>query len=236
MSSGGGGCRPRPLPLDYDENSELFRLARSVLGRHARAPDIHARVARRLCEGELTPVLDVGCGDGEFGQASVRGRLARAGQLARDACARAAAHRRGRCHASPLRERVLRIGGAALRPLPSRGPADRAHRGASRAARLRPRRRSGSQPHRLARACPRALADAADVRRRVRSRRSRRHLRRRGGGAMGRSAPRAADPNRRARVPRRQDRRSGAGHLGGQRHRVPLVVTKRGALLFARKP
>jgi SAM-dependent methyltransferase len=64
MPSGEG--TPRPVPLDYDENPERFRLARSVLGRHARALDVHARVARRLREENLTPVLDVGFGDGEL--------------------------------------------------------------------------------------------------------------------------------------------------------------------------
>jgi SAM-dependent methyltransferase len=54
------------VPSDYDENPGRFRLARSVLERHARAPDIHARVAQRLREEGLTPVLDVGCGDGEL--------------------------------------------------------------------------------------------------------------------------------------------------------------------------
>jgi SAM-dependent methyltransferase len=37
-----------------------------VLRRHALAPDVHERVARRVVAEELTPVLDVGCGEGEL--------------------------------------------------------------------------------------------------------------------------------------------------------------------------
>jgi trans-aconitate methyltransferase len=43
-----------------------FRLARSVLCRHAVAGDIRERVARRILGERLTPVLDVGCGEGEL--------------------------------------------------------------------------------------------------------------------------------------------------------------------------
>jgi SAM-dependent methyltransferase len=57
---------PGALPPDYDERPERFRLARSVLREHASRPDIHADVARRLVAEGLTPVLDVGCGDGEL--------------------------------------------------------------------------------------------------------------------------------------------------------------------------
>ena len=34
--------------------------------RHARAADVHARVAERLIAEDATPVLDVGCGEGEL--------------------------------------------------------------------------------------------------------------------------------------------------------------------------
>jgi SAM-dependent methyltransferase len=37
-----------------------------VLRRHARVDDIHQRVAERLLAEGLTPVLDVGCGEGEL--------------------------------------------------------------------------------------------------------------------------------------------------------------------------
>jgi ubiquinone/menaquinone biosynthesis C-methylase UbiE len=55
-----------PVPVDYDRDPERFRLARSVLRKHARAEDIHARVAKRLLVQRLTPVLDVGSGEGEL--------------------------------------------------------------------------------------------------------------------------------------------------------------------------
>ena len=57
---------PKPIAPDYDRDPERFCLARSVLGGHALAPDIHERVARRLLDEGLTPVLDVGCGEGEL--------------------------------------------------------------------------------------------------------------------------------------------------------------------------
>jgi SAM-dependent methyltransferase len=55
-----------PVPVDYDRDPGRFRLARSVLREHALAEDVHARVARRLLAEALTPVLDVGCGEGEL--------------------------------------------------------------------------------------------------------------------------------------------------------------------------
>jgi SAM-dependent methyltransferase len=54
------------LPPDYDENPDRFRLARAVRDRHAARPDVHPRVAARLLDERLTPVLDVGCGEGEL--------------------------------------------------------------------------------------------------------------------------------------------------------------------------
>jgi SAM-dependent methyltransferase len=54
------------LPPDYEEQPERFRTARSVLRRHALRGDIHADVARRVLDEGLTPVLDVGCGEGEL--------------------------------------------------------------------------------------------------------------------------------------------------------------------------
>ena len=57
---------PRAVPVDYDRDPERFRLARSVLRQHAAAGDIHERVARRLLSEDRTPVLDVGCGEGEL--------------------------------------------------------------------------------------------------------------------------------------------------------------------------
>jgi SAM-dependent methyltransferase len=56
----------RPIPPDYDADPERFRLARSVQRRHSLVGDIHERVARRLLSERLTPVLDVGCGEGQL--------------------------------------------------------------------------------------------------------------------------------------------------------------------------
>jgi SAM-dependent methyltransferase len=56
----------KPIPPDYDEHPDRFRTARAVLRRHALVADVHERVAVRLLEEGLTPVLDVGCGEGEL--------------------------------------------------------------------------------------------------------------------------------------------------------------------------
>jgi SAM-dependent methyltransferase len=61
---------PRPIrraiPPDYDQDPGRFRKARALVSRHALAPDIHERVARRFTEEGLLPVLDIGCGEGEL--------------------------------------------------------------------------------------------------------------------------------------------------------------------------
>jgi ubiquinone/menaquinone biosynthesis C-methylase UbiE len=57
---------PSAITPDYDRDPDRFRLARSVLRRHALAPDVHERVARRFVDERVTPVLDVGCGEGEL--------------------------------------------------------------------------------------------------------------------------------------------------------------------------
>jgi SAM-dependent methyltransferase len=57
---------PEPAPSDYDENPGRVRLARSVLRRHAVAGDVHKPVARRFVAEGLARVLDVGCGEGEL--------------------------------------------------------------------------------------------------------------------------------------------------------------------------
>jgi SAM-dependent methyltransferase len=54
------------IPPDYDQDPERFRVARSVLRRHALGRDVHEQVARRVLTEQLTPVLDVGCGEGEL--------------------------------------------------------------------------------------------------------------------------------------------------------------------------
>jgi SAM-dependent methyltransferase len=57
---------PEPAPSDYDENPGRVRLARSVLRRHTVAGDVHEPVARRFVAEGLARVLDVGCGEGEL--------------------------------------------------------------------------------------------------------------------------------------------------------------------------
>jgi ubiquinone/menaquinone biosynthesis C-methylase UbiE len=63
---GGRGAPGEAVPPDYDSRPERFRTARSVQRRHGAAADIHADVARRFLDEGLTPVLDVGCGEGEL--------------------------------------------------------------------------------------------------------------------------------------------------------------------------
>jgi SAM-dependent methyltransferase len=60
------GQQPEPVPSDYDDNPDRMRLARSVLRRHAAAGDVHELVARRFVAEGLARVLDVGCGEGEL--------------------------------------------------------------------------------------------------------------------------------------------------------------------------
>jgi SAM-dependent methyltransferase len=57
---------PEPVPSDYDEDPGRVRLARSVLRRHAVVPDVHEVVACRFVAEGFARVLDVGCGEGEL--------------------------------------------------------------------------------------------------------------------------------------------------------------------------
>src|ERR687898_17670 len=57
---------PEPVPSDYDDNPGRMRLARSVLRRHALARDVHEQVAGRFIAEGFARVLDVGCGEGEL--------------------------------------------------------------------------------------------------------------------------------------------------------------------------
>lgn len=52
------------LPPDYGERPERFLVGREVVRRFGRAGDVHVPVADRLVAEGLAPVLDVGCGDG----------------------------------------------------------------------------------------------------------------------------------------------------------------------------
>jgi SAM-dependent methyltransferase len=62
----GSGSRRAAIPPDYERDPSRFRTARAVLRRGAAARDVHERVAARLVAEGLTPVLDVGCGEGEL--------------------------------------------------------------------------------------------------------------------------------------------------------------------------
>ena len=67
MKDYNAGQRPaEPVLSDYDQNSGRVRLARSVLHRHAVAGDVHELVARRFIAEGFARVLDVGCGEGEL--------------------------------------------------------------------------------------------------------------------------------------------------------------------------
>jgi SAM-dependent methyltransferase len=57
----------RPVPSDYDAKPQRFRLALDVLQRYGSIPDdVHPEVATRFAEESLRPVLDLGCGDGRL--------------------------------------------------------------------------------------------------------------------------------------------------------------------------
>ncbi|MDQ3677482.1 MAG: class I SAM-dependent methyltransferase [Actinomycetota bacterium] len=64
---------PEAVQCDYDRDPERFRTARAVQRRHSVAGDVHERVARRLLAERSTPVLDIGCGEGELARHLPRG-------------------------------------------------------------------------------------------------------------------------------------------------------------------
>ena len=58
--------RTQPVPVDYDTQPGRFQLARDLLRRHGAVADVHAAVAARFVTEGMLPVLDVGCGEGEL--------------------------------------------------------------------------------------------------------------------------------------------------------------------------
>jgi hypothetical protein len=54
-----------PIHSDYDDAPERWQTNVEVRRRFAYG-DVHAPVAERIVAGGLTPILDVGCGDGEL--------------------------------------------------------------------------------------------------------------------------------------------------------------------------
>jgi SAM-dependent methyltransferase len=63
-----GENRPVAQPLDYDERPERFLTGRAVVQDYVLGGDIHRYVAERFVAERFARVLDVGCGDGELGR------------------------------------------------------------------------------------------------------------------------------------------------------------------------
>jgi len=55
-----------PEPLDYDTDPGRMRAGREVIRRYSPVGDVHTPVADRICAEKLSPVLDVGCGEGSL--------------------------------------------------------------------------------------------------------------------------------------------------------------------------
>ena len=58
--------RPRPEPLDYDTDPDRFRITSLAAKRFGLAGDVHEDVAGRFAEEGVDYVLDVGCGNGRL--------------------------------------------------------------------------------------------------------------------------------------------------------------------------
>ncbi len=56
------------MPVDYDEDPERFRTGRRAVRAYATG-DVHEPVAARVVAEGVAPVLDVGCGDGALAEA-----------------------------------------------------------------------------------------------------------------------------------------------------------------------
>jgi len=63
-----GSDQPRPFPLDYDHNPDRFRTGRAVVKEFGLAGDAHGPIASGLLREADSPVLDMGCGDGILGR------------------------------------------------------------------------------------------------------------------------------------------------------------------------
>jgi SAM-dependent methyltransferase len=59
---------PQPLAFDYDHDPDRFRTGRRTALAYSSGGDVHAPIAERLARERLWPVLDVGCGDGALGR------------------------------------------------------------------------------------------------------------------------------------------------------------------------
>lgn len=58
--------RPRPEPFDYDTDPERFRINSLAAGRFGLAEDVHEDIAGRFADEGTDRVLDVGCGQGRL--------------------------------------------------------------------------------------------------------------------------------------------------------------------------
>ncbi len=58
--------RPRPEPFDYDTDPERFRITSLAAKRFGLAEDVHEDVAGRIAHEGIDHVLDVGCGNGRL--------------------------------------------------------------------------------------------------------------------------------------------------------------------------
>jgi SAM-dependent methyltransferase len=73
--SASGEPPPRALPLDYDQCPDRFRTGRAVIRAYGVVGDVHDEVATRFRREGLSPILDVGCGDGMLGRLLTGGGL-----------------------------------------------------------------------------------------------------------------------------------------------------------------
>ncbi|MFN8635274.1 MAG: methyltransferase domain-containing protein [Chloroflexota bacterium] len=60
--------QPQALPFDYDDNPDRFRTGRRIVLQYGTSGDVHEPIAARLAAEGLAPVLDIGCGDGALGR------------------------------------------------------------------------------------------------------------------------------------------------------------------------
>ena len=60
------GASRQQIPPDYDTDPERVRAGQEAVRRYSAVGDVHHPVAERICAEKLSPVLDVGCGEGRL--------------------------------------------------------------------------------------------------------------------------------------------------------------------------